>query len=81
MNVPIIKCNIVLIIYMGRKCFNLLSIPTFRATCFDRLSICAVQFKWSSINIPRNMVNLTCFILFPSTCIKAPLILYFFLLS
>ena len=56
----------------------MLSIPTFRATCFDRLSICIVQLKCSSINIPRNLVNLTCFILFPSTCIKALLILYFF---
>ena len=30
------------------------------------------------MNIPRNLVNLTCFILFPSTFIKALLILYFF---
>ena len=70
--------QIVLIIYIGRKCFNLLSIPTFRATCFDRLSICVVQLKCSSINIPRNLVNLTCFILFPSTCIKALFIFYCF---
>ena len=69
---------IVLIVYIGRKFFHLLSIPTFRAICFDRLSICVVQLKCSSINIPRNLVNLTCFILFPSTCIKALLILYFF---
>ena len=34
-------------------------------------------FKCSSINIPRNLVNLACFNLFPSTCIKALLILYF----
>ena len=64
--------------YIGRKCFNLLSIPTFRATCFDRLSVCVVQLKCSSINIPRNLVNLSSFILFPSTCIKALLKLYFF---
>ena len=56
----------------------MLSIPTFRAIFADRLSICVVQLKCSCMNIPRNLVNLTCFILFPSTYIKATLILYVF---
>ena len=50
-------------VYNGRKYFNLLSIPAFRAICLDKLLIWIVQLKCSSMCIPRNVVNLTCFIL------------------
>ena len=57
-------------VYNGRKYFNLLSIPTFRAI-FDKLLIWIVQLKCSSMCIPRNVVYFTCLILLPFIIISA----------
>ena len=65
-------------VYNGRKDFNLLSIPTFRAIFGDKLLIWIVQLKCSSICIPRNVVNFSIFILLPFIIISALSVLKIF---
>ena len=61
---------------MGRKCFSMLTIPTFRGV-FLKYAICLAQLKWSSMSIPKNVVKFTCFISFPLMFILTLSVLYF----